>query len=250
MRLLYDAAGKTCWITVRESATTRYLDLDGCEEGAMHLTGTAPVFQYLWFHKCSILRTGPLRHALVLGSGAGTAAKCLALDHPDAHIDTVDVEPDLDAVGRRFFRLDEPQYAKVHFYGMPAHYFLFGDLHFDFVFDDLFDGFEHVPEHSRSYEHFCQLRQALAPGGVCVKNVIWDAHQTATQEACVETSASLKAVFPHSLTLALGDPQHGHNRLLLGFADKSDLNWSKICERLAETQMPRLLLEQVRVVKV
>src|SRR5882762_515252 len=104
MKTLYDAQGKSCWITVSESETTRYLELDGCEEGAMDLTGDAPVFQYLWFHKCSFL-AAHRRRLLVLGAGAFTAAKCLALDHPQALVETVDVEPDLGSVGQQFFGL-------------------------------------------------------------------------------------------------------------------------------------------------
>ena len=48
MRTLHEAAGEDCWITVRESEMTRYLDLDGCEEGAMFLESEDPVFRYLW----------------------------------------------------------------------------------------------------------------------------------------------------------------------------------------------------------
>src|SRR5947209_3491679 len=112
---LYDAAGKTCWITVTEEYSARTLHLDGCEEGAMRLDSEEPVFAYLWFHKCSHLAKGPVRKALVLGAGAFTAAKCLALDYPAADIDAVDLEADLEQIARKFFRLDQPQFSRVRF---------------------------------------------------------------------------------------------------------------------------------------
>ena len=117
MTVLYDAAGQQCWITVTEEFSTRSLLLDGCEEGAMRLDSEEPVFAYLWFHKCSHLAPSPrpllrgergrgeggspIRRALVLGAGAFTAAKCLALDYPQADIDVVDLEPALEPVARR-----------------------------------------------------------------------------------------------------------------------------------------------------
>ena len=61
MPVLHDAAGGLRWITVTQENGTRYLYLDGCEEGAMALDSEAPVFHYLWFHKLSHLIGLPLR---------------------------------------------------------------------------------------------------------------------------------------------------------------------------------------------
>src|SRR5947209_20446923 len=97
MTLHYDAAGAFRWITVHESESTRYLELDGCEEGAMDRFTEDPVFNYLWFHRASRL-VGEVRRALVLGAGAFTAAKCLALDHAAAEIHAVDVETQLEPI--------------------------------------------------------------------------------------------------------------------------------------------------------
>src|ERR1700687_5413994 len=124
MSSLYDAAGQKCWITVTQEYSTRSLLLDGCEEGAMSLDSEEPVFAYLWFHKCSHLVCRPLRKALVLGAGAFTAAKCLALDYPQADIDTVDLEPDLKRIADRFFRLDQAEFSRIRFHATPAEDFL------------------------------------------------------------------------------------------------------------------------------
>src|SRR5712671_1875233 len=113
MQVLHDDAGQQCWIKVHEGCATRTLELDGCEEGAMRLTSEDPVFHYLWFHKCSRLVARPVTRALVLGAGAFTAAKCLALDHPAAQVDAVDSEPELETIARRFFRLDQAEFAGI-----------------------------------------------------------------------------------------------------------------------------------------
>jgi len=165
MATIYDAAGKTCWITVTEEHSTRTLLLDGCEEGAMNLYSEEPIFAYLWFHKCSHLAESSIRKALVLGVGAFTAAKCLAMDYPNADIDAVDLEPDLEIVAHKFFRMDKPGFSRIRFHGMPAEEFLktARSEAYNFIFDDLFDGFQHVPDEALSPDHLRQLRSGLAP---------------------------------------------------------------------------------------
>ncbi len=248
MTTLYDAAGQTCWITVTEEYSTRSLLLDGCEEGAMNLASEEPVFGYLWFHKCSHLVNGPIQKALVLGAGAFTAAKCLALDHPQATIDAVDVEPDLEKVGRQFFRLDHPEFARIRFHGLAAEEFLktVQPESYDFIFDDLFDGFQHVPESARSADHLPHLRSALRSGGVCNKNVIWDPHSASSRSACAEIEGRWQEVLPNCLVLAMGESTRGHNFLLLGCKGGSFIAFSMVQTELKTAGMPDPILNGIR----
>jgi len=183
MTRLLERPGAHCRITVTEEGGVRYLYLDGCEEGAMFVDSEDPVFNYLWFHKASHLAR-PVHRALVLGAGAFTAAKCLVIDHADAAIDVIDVEPELLPVGRQFFHLEEPRYEGVHFIGEPAQTALprLG-ASYDFIFDDLFDGFEHVPEATRGAAHAGRLAELLALGGIAIKNLIWDRKNPDTVDA-------------------------------------------------------------------
>jgi spermidine synthase len=246
MRVLHDAAGQTCWITVRETEATRFLELDGCEEGAMDLRSEQPVFRYLWFHACSRLAKRP-RRLLVLGAGAFSAPKCLALAHPDAMIDAVDVESELLPVARQHFRLGEAAFGRIRFHGLPAEEFLQrAEPPYDFVFDDLFDGFQHVPDASRTREHFRLVRRLLGDGGVVVKNTIWNAYTGRTQAACAETAAAFAAEFPQRLALALGAPDRGHNRLFMGGVGIEQLDWPGVRERLTG-HVPPAVLENVEV---
>lgn len=249
MRTLHEAAGDDCWITVRESETIRYLDLDGCEEGAMFLESEEPVFRYLWLHKASWL-AGCAERMLVLGAGAFTAPKCLALDHPQALIDSVDIEPELHLVARRFFRLDDEPFGNIGFHGGDATAFLGGVVHpYDFIFDDLFDGFQHVPTASRTFPHFEQMEQALADGGVCVKNVIFDPLVADTQAACAQAEDALRSVFPHTLRLIMGSAERGHNRLLIGRKAREPLEWEEVSERLLAAGLPLDVLRALEPVK-
>lgn len=248
MQVLHDDAGRQCWITVHESGDTRTLQLDGCEEGAMRLSSEAPVFNYLWCHKCSLLARQPLTRALVLGAGAFTAAKCLALDYPEARIDVVDAEPELETVARRFFRLDQPAFANIRFHGMTAEQFLAScSERYDFVFDDLFDGFQHVPWRSRSREHFAEMKKVLSEDGVCIKNVIFNPLSADTRAACDETLAALRGTFPQHTLLALAEPWRGQNKILVGMLRPPLLPWRELPLTLREAGMPAEIVEKMAV---
>lgn len=245
MIVLHNAPGACCWITVTESASTRYLELDGCEEGAMDLSSEDPVFHYLWFHRASRLAERVDR-ALVLGAGAFTAAKCLALDHPRAGIDAVDVESELEPVARQFFRLDNPEFARITFHGVAAEAFLASQPGpYDFILDDLFDGFQHVPQTSRVPEHFRQLRAALKPGGVFVKNLIWDGHAAAVQATCAEAWDAARSAFGTAHLVCLGPEHRGHNRMIVA---AEHLSAENLLSRLIAAGIPAEIVSGARVV--
>ena len=244
MPVLHDAPGTQRWITVTEENGVRYLYLDSSEEGAMTLSSPDPVFNYLWYHKCSHLVGRPIRRALVLGAGAFTAAKCLALDHPGAIIDAVDEEAELAKIGREFFFLERPEFATIHFHGMTAEHFLAGKPDpYDFVFDDLFDGFQHVPLAGRGAEHWRKLR-SVVPNGICVKNLIWSQRSADSRAACAEAIAACRASFPSYGILALGDPSGGHNLLIIALSEPQGFDWLSVHARLAAAGLPSSILEQ------
>lgn len=257
MSVLYDAPGQQRWITVIEEDGIRSLHLDSCEEGAMDLEDDGPVFDYLWFHKCSAL-CSPLpstqgrevggegiQRALVLGAGTFTAAKCLALDYPDANIDVVDAEPDLEAIGQRFFHLDQPAFARIRFFGESAEEFLCqAGQPYDFIFDDLFDGFQHVPETCLGMEHWQRLRGTLSESGVCVKNMILDRRSGASWSAVSQALEAVAAHFPSQQAIVLGKQERGANLLLLGMTGDAQFSWEQVRGQLLQAGVPEEVLKQ------
>jgi spermidine synthase len=247
MTILHDRSGHGVRITVTEEQGVRYLYLDGCEEGAMALESEAPIFNYLWFAKCSRLALRPPHRILILGAGAFTAAKCLALDHPRAAIDVVDIEPELESIGRLWFRLDDVRYERLHFHGTAAELFLAKPaITYGYVFDDLFDGYQHVPLAGRGTEHVQRLASAIDSEGVAVKNMIWDPNVADTVTASSETARAWKQAFPQTLLVTLGNPNWGHNRLLIGRKSAVKLLWDQVREELRQAGTPDHVLDLCR----
>jgi spermidine synthase len=247
MTTLLERAGNHCRITVTEEGGVRYLYLDGCEEGAMFVDSEEPVFNYLWFHKASHLAR-PIRRALVLGAGAFTAAKCLAIDHIDAAIDVIDVEPELLPVGREFFHLAQPRFVSVHFTGESAEKAMPRlRTSYDFIFDDLFDGFEHVPEATRGASHAGRLAELLAAGGIAIKNLIWDHKNPDTVDACSRMADAWRPHFAWSMEVLLGHPGSGHNRLLLGSKKPRAYGWIDLSDSLKAAGVPSIIISSASV---
>jgi hypothetical protein len=247
MSILLERAGAHCRIKVTEEGGVRYLYLDGCEEGAMFLDSEEPVFNYLWFHKVSQLAS-PVHRALVLGAGAFTAAKCLANDHAAVAVDVVDHEPELLSVGRQFFHLADPPYRGISFIAESAEIVLprLAPL-YDFIFDDLFDGFEHVPEVSQGAAHVCRLAELLADGGIAIKNLIWDRKNPDTVDACRRMADAWRPQFAWSMEVLLGHPGSGHNRILLGAKRPLEFDWSTLSQLLKDAGIPSMVISSASV---
>jgi hypothetical protein len=247
MSTLLERAGTHGRVTVTEEGGVRYLYLDGCEEGAMFVDSEDPVFNYLWFHKASHLAR-PVNRALVLGAGAFTAAKCLAIDHARAAIDVIDLEPELLSVGRQFFHLEEPCYQSVLFIGEPAEIALPRlAASYDFIFDDLFDGFEHVPEATQGAAHAARLAELLADGGIAIKNLIWDRKNPDTVDSCSRMADAWHPQFPWSMEVLLGHPGSGHNRILLGAKKPQAYDWQTLGNLLKAAGVPPMVINSASV---
>ena len=148
-------------------------------------------------------QAGPLtpRSAAFLGLAAGTAARQYRLAFGDqVDITGVEIDPDILAVGHRYFHLDE---ARVHEVVADARYWLDTQAgHYDVVVLDAYRQ-PYIPFHLTTKEFFQQVRAHLNPAGVVAVNV----GRTATDYRLVDALAStMGAVFPS--VLLVDDPNY------------------------------------------
>ncbi|WP_240359330.1 spermidine synthase [Pyxidicoccus trucidator] len=110
------------------------------------------------------------RRILVVGVGGGAIPMFLRAVLPQAHIDAVDIHPEVLEVARRYFGFRED--AALHSHVADARRFLeTPGLPYDAILLDAFDP-RGIPPVLATREFLLATRARLAPGGVVVGNVL------------------------------------------------------------------------------
>lgn len=138
-----------------------------------------------------------------LGLAAGTSARQYRLAYGDSiDITGVEIDPDILAVGHRYFHLDD---ARAHEIVADARYWLDTQAgHYDVIVLDAYRQ-PYIPFHLTTREFFKQVKAHLTPGGVIAVNV----GRTSTDYRLVDALAStMAAVFPS--VLLLDDPNYSN----------------------------------------
>ncbi len=137
----------------------------------------------------------PLRRVALLGNAGGTTARALGVFYPEARVDGVELDPDVSAVGRRFFGMeDNPRLNVVDADARP--FLRRTNARYDLIVADAYRA-PYVPFYLATREFFRLARSRLAPGGVIVLNVgtVPDDHRLPDG-----VSGTLAAEFPQVLT--------------------------------------------------
>ncbi|TQF11333.1 hypothetical protein FJV41_34770 [Myxococcus llanfairpwllgwyngyllgogerychwyrndrobwllllantysiliogogogochensis] len=108
---------------------------------------------------------------LVVGLGGGAMPMFLRAVLPEAHIDVVDIDPDVVDVARRFFGFTEDARLKAHVADGRA-FIEAKRPAYDLVFLDAY-GPDSIPEHLGTVEFLAAVRARLTARGVVVGNV-WE----------------------------------------------------------------------------
>jgi spermidine synthase len=138
-----------------------------------------------------------------LGLAAGTAAREYRLAFGNQiDITGVEIDPEILAVGHRYFHLDD---AHAHEVVADARYWLDTQAgHYDVIVLDAYTQ-PYIPFHLTTKEFFQQVKAHLNPGGVIAVNV----GRTATDYRLVDALAStMGAVFPS--VMLLDDPNYAN----------------------------------------
>jgi spermidine synthase len=148
----------------------------------------------------------PPRSVAILGNAAGTSARAFHVLRPRAHVDAVEIDPELTAIGRRWFGL--PRSIRVHH--MDARPFLRqqSGSRWDAILVDAYRQ-PYIPFYLVTKEFFQLVRDRLTPGGVVVVNVGHPEGDSALEKAL---TATMRDVFPD----VRRDPAMPTNTILVG----------------------------------
>jgi spermidine synthase len=110
-----------------------------------------------------------VRRVAILGNAGGTTARAYGVYYPEAHIDGVEIDPAVTAVGRRWFGLDDNPRLTV--YDADARPFLRSTrARYDLILIDAYRQ-PYVPFYLTTQEFFRLCRERLTPGGLVALNV-------------------------------------------------------------------------------
>jgi spermidine synthase len=111
-----------------------------------------------------------IKRVLILGLGAGSIPVYLQRFLPDASIDTVELDPGVIDVAKKYFGLRETE--KFHLVAGDARVFLNRHTEpYDLIFVDAFTG-SYIPFHLMTKEFYQLVRSRLSPHGVAAFNFL------------------------------------------------------------------------------
>ena len=147
-------------------------------------------------------------NALLIGLAGGTVARQLTAAYGPIPIDGVEIDSEIDEVGRDYFALDELQNVSV-FLADGRYSLKTSDRDYDLIGVDAYRQ-PYIPFQLTSREFFVEVSDHLRPGGVAVVN----AGRTATDFRLVDAlGATMRDVFPYVTAI---DVSRYTNTMLIG----------------------------------
>jgi spermidine synthase len=162
----------------------------------------------------------------ILGNAAGTTARAYGHFFPEAQVDGVEIDPELEDVGNRFFDMGSNENLTVH--NEDARPWLRrSEGGFDVIMVDAYRQ-PYIPFYLATREFFELIRDRLAPGGVVIVNA---GHPEGNDDLEKVLSATMADVFP----TVMRDPLEPTNTLLV--ASEGPLSGQRLLEAIPE--LPR-----------
>ena len=172
------------------------------------------------------------RDALLIGLAGGTAARQLTAAYGPIPIAGVEIDPEIDAVARDYFGLNE--LTNVETIVADGRYALrTDDRQFDLIGVDAYRQ-PYIPFQLTSREFFQEVADHLRPGGIAILN----AGRTTTDFRLVEAlSSTMRDVFPYVMAV---DVARYTNTMLIGSETPlSAASLARNLDRLPETSPAR-----------
>ncbi len=215
-RVVYETESALQYVRVIEEPDgTRVLELnEGQAQHSVYRPGhylTGGYWDAMLVLPFAALERTPRRVA-ILGNGAGTTARGYGHFFAGARVDGVEIDPELEEVGRRYFDMASNSRLTVH--NEDARPWL---RRTDEIYDVIvLDSYRqpYVPFYLTTREFFELARDRLSPGGVLVINV---GHPDGNDDLETVVGRTLAAVFPD----VLRDPFDATNTLLVAGEDAS-----------------------------
>jgi len=170
-RVLYRHDSQYHRITVTEADNVRHLRFDATNQSAIDLTdGYTSTIAYPNYMDLALAAKPDAKRVLVLGLGGGAITKRWWRDYPGMTIDSVEIDPAVIDVSKRFFGL--PDDPRLRVFSQDARRFVQSSVDsYDIVIVDCYYA-ESLPFHLTTQEFLGEVKKRMAPDGVLAYNVI------------------------------------------------------------------------------
>lgn len=245
-RVLYQKDSLYHRIVVTQNEKWRTLKFD--RHGQSGMLKTDPLrseFRYTdAFHLAFAYNPG-IRRVLFIGMGAGTGPKQFRSFYPNVTVESVEIDPEVVNVAKRYFNFTTDAKSKVHV--LDGRVFLNRTREtYDAIFVDAYYS-EAIPFHLTTVEFMRLLKRRLAPGGVAWFNLIGGLEDRGSRLVrsgwkTITTVFPTCAVFP---VLEAGETPDKYARgrirnVILIATDRPALSRSQVIQRAAKLKNPRI----------
>jgi spermidine synthase len=170
-RVIYERDSAYHQISILEDGLNRYLRFNRSFQGGMVLKHPfeSPFLYTSYAHLAFAFNPG-IRKVLLIGLGSGTIPKRFTRDYPDVSVDSIELDPAVVDVARRFFEVREDARHRIIVQDGRV-YLRRADVKYDLIVLDAYFA-EGIPFHLATKEFLEIVRDRLAPGGLVASNII------------------------------------------------------------------------------
>jgi spermidine synthase len=176
-KTLYEGQSLYHYLRVDESGTVRSLLFRrrGSDYDESMVDVAEPLQLMMYYSRlmfAGLLFTPEPKNVLVVGLGGGTLSRVMAHYFPEAKVDSVELDPDVVKMAKRYFLFKEGLNAKVFIRDGRVHIksLVSRKAKYDIIMLDAFRG-GYIPYHLTTREFLEECRSILSPGGVVVSNL-------------------------------------------------------------------------------
>jgi spermidine synthase len=233
-------------VIVTEDGTWRTLKFNRAGQSGMSLRDSLrSEFRYTdAFHLVPVYQP-KLRRVLFIGLGAATGPKQFRAFYPDIAVDTVEIDPEVVEVAKRYFRFNPDAKTKVTV--SDGRVFLNSTREtYDAILVDAYYA-DAIPFHLTTIEFVRLVKRRLAPGGVAFFNMIGGLEDRASKMVRSEWK-TVRRVFSHCAVFPVleeGESPRSYSRervrnVILIATDGPPLSPSEVARRAARLKNSRL----------
>ncbi len=199
-QVLFASNSRYNHITVENRGNYRVLSFNGSEETRVSLrNGLLGHFEYTEHLQMPLIWTPLAKRMLMIGLGGGSTQKAYNHYFSDIQVDTVELDPMVATVAKKFFGVKESPKLKIHISDGRVYLKKNKDAKYDIILMDAYTSHRtgsFIPYHLATKEFFALASKNLTENGVLGYNVIgtYDGWRADNVGSLYQT---LKAVFPN-----------------------------------------------------